>query len=989
MLPPVPCSLNPQRGGVGSLCDTSGDIGETSLTMFASMSCLPRKPPKGCAGLHSRYVPPLSHWKASDMSSSSTGGTTSAPATDGATIALSQHMTPRSHRITTTQPGNDGSVNANASGVGHIHFQEVSPTHSSMQLHSSTLKRLSFTGTGQQPLVQADDSSLNFTGPRRHVESFYTGTPGNDSLRRSFFFPSSSPGHAAVATEVAINGAALARKFSAAGSILADSYCSPTLLDAPEFPSASHPPQWQEPSYPLPSRLQHSLQITPATPARAVPPPGPHRNAVSQGLQVASHHEAPPDIGQPPDASSVPGMDRRPLHPSDWRSLSVAVASASEAGRNTALLETSLVSPTLARSQWRCRFEESFSSAEEAFQSADARAQMPASAAAAPAAGGGRGGVRARLTSLTSSSRLTQSPAYILDWERSLAAFKDRAERYYSFKGICTETYLTLIEHSVDRFLVCYFSGGSGTIRPEDAVQVALASHTGSATRATPHVLGDTSAGNSDVRGSSSPGPGGKGIQKMLQGSKTLQKLSETGSKWLVRMGANLRRTGAVVTSVPSEPKTSLMSTTSPVSQNPLTFGDTRASLQRGVEGTIPGCKMTPTSTSATVAASAAMGIRVPDTTYASLYGDDPLDLRSALGPPPEQPHAPVINGSAPSKSTSQLSLTLSVHQEVSAGMDCSASTPDTIFPSCVSPEEAEIQCLLQLGHYVADVIPDTFMDTRPSDSVIHQVRCNYAILLYTLQHILRDSSIRSRQGSVSDSFCTDGAPSLSFALTQTLRPTSSTTVRGPLPLTVDELVCQRIRYGLLLPTIQTTWRDFLAPLEAKVQELVQIASTNIDPILGELQAACDKEADIDAATAVSPASLANPGSGVRPDSTAVAAALVRGKTLPFREITETERAAREALRAAWEGPLARLIRLLRKDEEYLSTIHTMDDEFVENGTAWHLRSAQMRMCCTALSDYVPVYGLVLSRLHRLEMEHRTVLELWGGSGAAVTAGRQ
>lgn len=56
-----------------------------------------------------------------------------------------------------------------------------------------------------------------------------------------------------------------------------------------------------------------------------------------------------------------------------------------------------------------------------------------------------------------------------------------------------------------------------------------------------------------------------------------------------------------------------------------------------------------------------------------------------------------------------------------------------------------------------------------------------------------------------------------------------------------------------------------------------------------------------------------------------------------------------------------------------------MDDEFIENGEAWRKRSAAMRGSRVALSDYVPVYGLVLSRLHRLEIEHRTVLELWCG----------
>lgn len=67
----------------------------------------------------------------------------------------------------------------------------------------------------------------------------------------------------------------------------------------------------------------------------------------------------------------------------------------------------------------------------------------------------------------------------------------------------------------------------------------------------------------------------------------------------------------------------------------------------------------------------------------------------------------------------------------------------------------------------------------------------------------------------------------------------------------------------------------------------------------------------------------------------------------------------------------------LRGDLEYLRTIHKMEAEWARESLDEH-EAHQAQQRSLGLSDVVPISGLVLSKIHRLENEHRTVLEHWG-----------
>ncbi|PBJ79661.1 hypothetical protein BCY84_02388 [Trypanosoma cruzi cruzi] len=66
-----------------------------------------------------------------------------------------------------------------------------------------------------------------------------------------------------------------------------------------------------------------------------------------------------------------------------------------------------------------------------------------------------------------------------------------------------------------------------------------------------------------------------------------------------------------------------------------------------------------------------------------------------------------------------------------------------------------------------------------------------------------------------------------------------------------------------------------------------------------------------------------------------------------------------------------RIVKALQDDLKYLHIVEEMDREAIEEP----MRARQA--ADEGLSDCVPVSGLVLSRLHRLENEHRTAWEFW------------
>lgn len=1039
-LSPVTSALSPGRGA-GSLGSAGNVIRAPSFKTPACVSGAPPRHSSEGAPLRSLYAVQSSAWEVGGASSN-TSGTAFAAATSGGMRVSSPKTSPQPQHITFAHLGNSGSAGAGVSDAGHGHFQAPAPTQFSRVLDPPTPREHPHPGGGAEranvgagsPRKVLDGSVCSATLPN-HNHSFYMGTAGNDNLSRGFLFPLTSSCGAAVAADgvedasvmsaggggptpaamfhvhspsvawgrpagqttppmapvgsngVAAYGVSDPGPSSEATPILADTYRSLTLFELPPLQYASQLLQGQPPSHQPHPRLQQPPQVPPTPAATTLPWPEPHQTILCRSPQMPSLNEALAGLTQPLNVSRASAMGRcsslnqspspQQLSTGHSRSLSVNGAAAAEASRDAGVTSSSFISPTLANLKWQCRFEGSLSGTENAIELPDSSEQVTGCTAAAPATGDGRGSASSRPSLSMSDAKPAPRPAYIVEWEQSLIAFQSRAESYYTFKNSCTEAYLTLIEHNVDRFLVCYFSGG--VIKPERSLQEALASRAGAVANTSTHLFGGTGAGNLDAKRPGGHVASGAGIQKMLQGSRALQRLSETGSKWLTKIGVNLRRTTATPAPVFSEPQTVLMNA-DPAHRATPAFASTVASPLRSMGAGSPDCRTTPMTIGAAGAATAAVESGVLEPTYTSLCAADPFgaSLTPSAAPGPLPP--PATHDSFSSASTSPLPLSPTLpHIGATKAAGTGAVTMAAAFPARVSAEEAELHCLRRLGPYVANVVPETFMDARPSDGVLDQVRCNYAILLHTLQHVLLDANGSGGRVADASSPLADSTPP---------SPTPFTgPVGSPGRTGMDWLVSQRIRQGLLLPTIQATWRDYLTPLKGKVQELTQIAKMSIDPILEGLQTPRGAGATGGAA-AVPLMAPASPCPVLRHDSTAAATPFTKEVSASFVAMTDAERAAREALRASWEGPISRLIRLLRGDEEYLVTIQTMDTEFVESGAAWQESSAQLRLRGAALSDHVPVYGLVLSRLHRLEMEHRTVLELWGG-GAATAAGAQ
>lgn len=83
-----------------------------------------------------------------------------------------------------------------------------------------------------------------------------------------------------------------------------------------------------------------------------------------------------------------------------------------------------------------------------------------------------------------------------------------------------------------------------------------------------------------------------------------------------------------------------------------------------------------------------------------------------------------------------------------------------------------------------------------------------------------------------------------------------------------------------------------------------------------------------------------------------------------------------ERLGAESGGNAAAAAAAVRKDVAHLDAMWAMDGPVCCDGAA-PLVGAEA--CGGKLSDVVPVYGLLVGRLHRLENEHRTVLQHWSG----------
>nr|CCC49612.1 conserved hypothetical protein, fragment [Trypanosoma vivax Y486] len=121
-------------------------------------------------------------------------------------------------------------------------------------------------------------------------------------------------------------------------------------------------------------------------------------------------------------------------------------------------------------------------------------------------------------------------------------------------------------------------------------------------------------------------------------------------------------------------------------------------------------------------------------------------------------------------------------------------------------------------------------------------------------------------------------------------------------------------------PIIQSVWSQALDPLYCNATNLLTVAFRNVKP---PLEYVCLQQGDETASTP------------------------------PWRQRRER---------------YSRVVMSLQGDVTYLETIRDMDQKFMA-GAACNERDG--------VSDFVPVSGLALSHLHRLENEHRTVWEFW------------
>ncbi|ORC89212.1 uncharacterized protein TM35_000132160 [Trypanosoma theileri] len=132
------------------------------------------------------------------------------------------------------------------------------------------------------------------------------------------------------------------------------------------------------------------------------------------------------------------------------------------------------------------------------------------------------------------------------------------------------------------------------------------------------------------------------------------------------------------------------------------------------------------------------------------------------------------------------------------------------------------------------------------------------------------------------------------------------------------------LRKSLLGPVLRAVWSQSLTPLENSASELLQVAQQNVWPPLNHF---------------------------------------IRREQQHGDSVQWNERRAR----------YDRIVKALQDDLNYLHTIYKMD----ETAATTLPVSMQQEGAPEGLSDYVPVSGLVLSRLHRLENEHRTVWDFW------------
>ncbi|RNF01931.1 hypothetical protein TraAM80_06735 [Trypanosoma rangeli] len=230
-----------------------------------------------------------------------------------------------------------------------------------------------------------------------------------------------------------------------------------------------------------------------------------------------------------------------------------------------------------------------------------------------------------------------------------------------------------------------------------------------------------------------------------------------------------------------------------------------------------------------------------------------------------------------------------------------------------------------RFGGGVASFIKNTLVPQIPSPQ---RVRGGGGAIPSAEKAVI-DSNTRCRDNR------TDGLPTLQASSYRAnaipfnyldVRPTNMETIAGNLVVLRHCLAeCfapgNSVQKSLLGPIVRGVWDQSLSSLRKSARELLEVAQQNVWPPLEYL----------------------------------------------FLRQRRGDAAVWRERRAKYD----RIVAALQDDLKYLHTIHEMDREVIEG-------QMQARQAAEeGLSDYVPVSGLVLSRLHRLENEHRTVLEFW------------
>lgn len=241
---------------------------------------------------------------------------------------------------------------------------------------------------------------------------------------------------------------------------------------------------------------------------------------------------------------------------------------------------------------------------------------------------------------------------------------------------------------------------------------------------------------------------------------------------------------------------------------------------------------------------------------------------------------------------------------------------------------------------YTANVITARYLDEPPSPQAMPCVAANHRILTFVLRHSVPHPPARDE--TVYNSAVLAAAAAGSH----------------------DVRAYAHMREQLMLPTVTHVWRHYLTPLQGKAEELCTIAERHIVPRLSLTR-------------------TGGAGAGV---------ADTHEWSGPVSECSRNGAANVLHSAAVCQQRLCQCVVALHRDVDYLRTIRRLDESYAANrDEQWCEEAAGRRGGGHGgggggVADYIPVHGLILSRLHRLEVEHRSVLELWSSPSSRTRA---